>query len=181
MISALNPPAVPIQHIDQRVCLHDISWEGYEAFLAMRGDQAGARVTYLQGELELMSPSINHELFKKMLARLVEAYAEERNIELNGYGSLDFAATSFADFENALRTKCYRDYYGPRTPLSRPARSGLGRSGLHPASASGLIVKIVEAVKTAACRSPFFCGLLMKEAWTQRYSTCPAISAESST
>lgn len=87
MISALHPPAVPIQHIDQRVCLHDISWEGYEAFLAMRGDQAGARVTYLQGELELMSPSINHEHFKTMLGRLLEAYAEERNIELNGYGS----------------------------------------------------------------------------------------------
>ena len=87
MIPALNPPAVPIEHFDQRVRLHGIDWEGYESFLALRGEQGGARVTYLNGELELMSPSINHEIFKKTLARLLEAYAEERGIELNGYGS----------------------------------------------------------------------------------------------
>jgi len=38
--------------------------------------ETGTRVTYLQGKLELMSRSINHELLKKMLARLLEAYAE---------------------------------------------------------------------------------------------------------
>ena len=65
MIPALNPPTIPIEHIDQRVCLHDINWEGYESFLALRGEQGGTRVTYLDGELELMSPSINHEIFKK--------------------------------------------------------------------------------------------------------------------
>jgi Uma2 family endonuclease len=87
MIPALTPPTIPIEHIDQRVRLHDIDWEGYESFLTLRGEQGGTRVTYLDGELELMSPSINHEIFKKTLARLLEAYAEERGIELNGYGS----------------------------------------------------------------------------------------------
>ena len=87
MTPALNPPTIPIEHIDQRVRLHDIDWEGYESFLTLRGEQGGTRVTYLDGELELMSPSINHELLKKTLARLLETYAEERGIELNGYGS----------------------------------------------------------------------------------------------
>ncbi|MDG4595267.1 MAG: Uma2 family endonuclease [Candidatus Contendobacter sp.] len=88
MIPALNhPPTIPIEHVDQRVRLHGISWEGYESFLALRGEQSGTRVTYWNGELELMSPSINHEIFKKTLARLLEAYTEERGIELNGYGS----------------------------------------------------------------------------------------------
>jgi Uma2 family endonuclease len=87
MTPALNSAMIPIEPIDQRVCLHDISWEGYESFLALRGEQGGARVTYLDGELELMSPSINHELLKKTLARLLETYAEECGIELNGYGS----------------------------------------------------------------------------------------------
>lgn len=54
----------------------------------MRGEQSGTRVAYLHGELELMSPSIKHELLK-MLARLLGSYAEERGIELNGYGSGD--------------------------------------------------------------------------------------------
>jgi Uma2 family endonuclease len=82
-----SPPSIVSQSVDQRVCLHDVSWEGYEAFLALRGEQGGARATYLTGELELMSPSINHELCKTLLGRLLEAYAEERDIELSGYGS----------------------------------------------------------------------------------------------
>jgi Uma2 family endonuclease len=105
MTPALNPAMIPIEHIDQRVCLHDIDWEGYESFLALRGEQGGARVTYLDGELELMSPSINHEIFKKTLARLLEAYAEERGIELNGYGS--WTVKSAKDKLGVEADECY--------------------------------------------------------------------------
>lgn len=72
---------------DQRVFLNNVSWSDYEAILAIRGESASVRITYLQGALELLSPSINHEAIKKMIARLVEAYAEERDLDLNGYGS----------------------------------------------------------------------------------------------
>ena len=44
---------------------------------AMRGESSATRVTYLEGELELMSPSFDHETLKKTLGRLIEAYAEE--------------------------------------------------------------------------------------------------------
>ncbi len=74
-------------HIDQRVTLHGVGWKNYEALLAMRGDDGGIRVTYLKGELELMTPSLDHESLKKRLARLLEAYAEEHGIDLEGYGS----------------------------------------------------------------------------------------------
>lgn len=36
------------------------------------------RVTYLEGQLEIMSPSRSHEMLKKLIARLLEAYAEEK-------------------------------------------------------------------------------------------------------
>lgn len=72
---------------DQRIILRDIGWPEFEAFLAMKGDQPGVRVHYLKGELELMSPSRKHEGIAKMLARLVEAYAEERGLSLNGFKS----------------------------------------------------------------------------------------------
>jgi len=55
--------------------------------LAIRGDRAGIRMTYLNGELELMSPSVNHEGIKKIIARLLEMYALETGIPLNGFGS----------------------------------------------------------------------------------------------
>ncbi len=73
--------------LDQRVCLHDIAWADYESLLAARGDQPGVRVTYLDGELELMTPSVHHESLKTRLARLVEAFAEEAGIALEGFGS----------------------------------------------------------------------------------------------
>ena len=60
-------------HVDQRVTLHGVSWADYEALLAMRGESSGTRVTYLEGELELMTPSINHEAIKTRLGRLLDA------------------------------------------------------------------------------------------------------------
>jgi hypothetical protein len=48
------PPLDPSQ-VDQRVCLHEVGWADYETLLAMRGDQGGVRVTYLEGEIELMN------------------------------------------------------------------------------------------------------------------------------
>ncbi|WP_295389830.1 Uma2 family endonuclease [uncultured Thiodictyon sp.] len=76
-----------LNHIDQRVQLHGIRWQDYESLLAMRGESSGTRVTYLDGELELMTPAIDHETQKTMLGRLIETYAEERDIELQGCGS----------------------------------------------------------------------------------------------
>ena len=43
--------------------------------------------TYLEGQLELLSPSFDHETRKKTLGRLIEAYAEERGLDLIGCGS----------------------------------------------------------------------------------------------
>jgi Uma2 family endonuclease len=72
---------------DQRIIMHGVRWDQFEAMLALRGDAAGPRITYLRGELELMSPSRNHESIKTLLARMVELYALEKGIELSGYGS----------------------------------------------------------------------------------------------
>ncbi len=73
--------------IDQRVFLSGMSWQAYEAMLAWRGDRPGVRMTYLEGELELMSPAREHETQKKQLARLLEAWAEETDTPLEGAGS----------------------------------------------------------------------------------------------
>jgi Uma2 family endonuclease len=77
----------PPTDMDQRVILYGMTWKDYEILLAVRGDRAGVRMAYLNGAIELMSPSINHEGVKKTIARLVEAYGEGLGVELNGYGS----------------------------------------------------------------------------------------------
>ncbi len=73
---------------DNRVFLHQVSWEQYEAILAIRGDDPSPKLMYLDGELELMSPSRTHEWVKTTLARLLEAWADERGVAIEGYGGM---------------------------------------------------------------------------------------------
>lgn len=73
--------------LDQRVHLTGITWDDYERLLAVRGDDPGVRFTYLEGQLEIMTPSTYHEALKTRLARIVEAWSEESGIDLEGAGS----------------------------------------------------------------------------------------------
>jgi len=87
--TVVNAEAPP--DLDQRIVLRDVSWEQYEALLALFGDDPpGIRMAYLEGALEIMSPSRKHETIKKVVARLVELYAIERGISLTGLGSTTF-------------------------------------------------------------------------------------------
>lgn len=72
---------------DHRVVLTGATWEHYEMELAMRGEKSVPRLAYLEGALELMSPSRDHERITSYLGRLVETYAEEHDIELSAYRS----------------------------------------------------------------------------------------------
>jgi len=79
---------VPIEHRDHVVVLRNISWAQYEEIDRARGqDVVKPRMYYLDGELELMSTGRRHEIDKKLLARLVECYAEEARVSLMGMGS----------------------------------------------------------------------------------------------
>ena len=80
------PPPDP-DLIDQRIVLQGVAWADYQRLLDLRGERSVPRLTYLDGELELMTPSLDHEGLKKRLARLIEAYAELSGIPLEGFGS----------------------------------------------------------------------------------------------
>ena len=102
-MSALSPE--PPTDIDQRVYLGGTLWADYERLLAVRGESAVPRITYLAGEIELLSPSTRHEWLKKVLARLVETWSEEAEVPLNGYGSW---TVKRADRERGLEPdECY--------------------------------------------------------------------------
>lgn len=64
-----------------------MDWPTFEAFLVARGD-TGPRITFLDGVLELMSPSFNHELVANSIGRLLETWSLEYDVELNALGSL---------------------------------------------------------------------------------------------
>jgi Uma2 family endonuclease len=72
---------------DHIVLLHGISWKQFAGLLHSKGESSVPRFAYHRGELELMSPSTNHEEIKKKLARLLEAYADDLGMDFEGYGS----------------------------------------------------------------------------------------------
>jgi Uma2 family endonuclease len=75
---------------DQRIIIHEVTWEQYIKLSDMFVDTF-PRMTYLEGTLEItMTTSGEHERLKKIIARLLEAYAEENDIDLNGYGNTTF-------------------------------------------------------------------------------------------
>jgi Uma2 family endonuclease len=72
---------------DSIVVLHDVTWEDYERLLEIRGDKSAPRINYLEGELEIMSPSRDHEQIKSFIGRLLEAWCIDRGIEVTPFGS----------------------------------------------------------------------------------------------
>jgi len=72
---------------DQHVVLRAMAWQDFEALLAIRGDRSGVRMYYLDEEIELASPTKIHEERQKTLARLLEIWAMESDVALNGFGS----------------------------------------------------------------------------------------------
>ncbi len=86
MTTLLTPPST----IDVTVpfTLEGISWDTYER-LRNDLDDSGQRVyiTYDTGRMTLMAPRTDHEWYKKMLARMIEAVSAELDIPIFSLGS----------------------------------------------------------------------------------------------
>jgi Uma2 family endonuclease len=74
---------------ERGVLLFGVPWSTY-VVLRDSIESASVRMTYLEGRLEIMTPSRTHEVGKKQIARLLELFCLERDIPLFGYGSTTF-------------------------------------------------------------------------------------------
>jgi Uma2 family endonuclease len=73
---------------DHYVHLYGVTWADYLRLLEIRGEHSLPRLTYLEGTLEIMSPSVTHEEIKSYIGCLVEAWCLERGVEFTPCGSL---------------------------------------------------------------------------------------------
>ena len=82
MISTLHkPPGYQL--------LHDVPWHTYEFFLeALEGRHL--RITFDQGDLEIMPLSHEHEFSRTLLGRFIETLTLELNIPIHSGGSTTF-------------------------------------------------------------------------------------------
>ena len=73
---------------DQRVVLHNITWQTYQALLADMGNHRSSRLAYDRGVLEISMPSDLHEFIKHLLERIIIALTKELNLKVRGVGSV---------------------------------------------------------------------------------------------
>jgi len=81
---------IDVDDPEERFITSYVRWETYEALLAKLENNSHYRVTYLDGVLEIVSPSIRHEKVKKNLAMLLEHYMYRKRINCISMGSTTF-------------------------------------------------------------------------------------------
>jgi Uma2 family endonuclease len=82
-LEKLIAPAI----VESRIPLYGITWHQYENLIEMFYGHHNLHLTYLEGVLEIMTFSPEHEMLKIMIARLLYVYADALNIELFSCGS----------------------------------------------------------------------------------------------
>lgn len=90
----MSPPMLTqsaIPATEQRLVLEGVSWQQYETMLATLGDDfPNLRLNYLEGTLEIMTTSPEHEELKKIIGMLLEAYFQETHTRFHALGSATF-------------------------------------------------------------------------------------------
>ena len=72
---------------DRVVVMRDITWTGFETLLALRGERSRPKLAYLDGAVELMTTSREHEGIKSNVGCFIDAYCLERGIRFAKYGN----------------------------------------------------------------------------------------------
>src|SRR5437867_152246 len=75
---------------EQRVVLHNVTWDTYERLLAEHAGRSAPRLTYDRGELEVMSPLPEHERLNRAIQLLVPLVAAEIGVKVYSLGSTTF-------------------------------------------------------------------------------------------
>lgn len=132
---------------ERRFVLHGVPWWTYVALRDALDDHVGVKMIYREGTLELMSPSLLHEDAKKIIARLIETWAMERDIDLRGFGGATFRKEAK---ERGLEPdECYK--------LGPIADDGVPDIAIEVIVTSGLVDKL-----------DVYAGLGVPEVWTWR-------------
>jgi Uma2 family endonuclease len=87
-----SPPPVRVEPPAEghRVLLHNVSWASYVAIGNALSDRPGLRITFERGNLEIMTTSPQHEIYKKWVSRLIETIAEECGLAIVSAGQMTF-------------------------------------------------------------------------------------------
>ncbi|MGB5634427.1 MAG: Uma2 family endonuclease [Waterburya sp.] len=134
--------------------LSGISWQTYETLLQELNDSRRLRLTYSHGNLEIMTPSPEHERYKEVMGRFVETLAEELEVRIDPLGSTTFKLPKLSGVEP---DKCF--YI---TNLN--AVKGKNRINLQQDPPPDLVVEI-DITSSSENRLPIYADMGVPEIW----------------
>ncbi|MDJ0733925.1 MAG: Uma2 family endonuclease [Nostocaceae cyanobacterium] len=134
--------------------LSGISWKTYETLLQELNHSRRLRLTYNHGNLEIISPSPEHERYKEVMGRFVETLAEELEIRIYPLGSTTFKLPQLSGVEP---DKCF--YI---TNLN--AVKGKNRINLQQDPPPDLVVEI-DITSSCENRLPIYADMGVPEIW----------------
>jgi Uma2 family endonuclease len=147
MLATSSQSSIEVVH------LTGISWQTYERLLEELSDRR-LRLTYNRGNLEIMTPSLEHELGKEVLGRFVETIAEELEVQIYPLGSTTFKRP---ELSGAEPDKCF---YIRNVAAVR----GKKRLNLDKDPAPDLVVEI-DVTSSSSDRLQVYADLGIAEVW----------------
>jgi Uma2 family endonuclease len=85
-----------ISPAEQRVVLHNVSWETYERILSQQINSSAPRLTFDNGQLEIMTLSPEHERYSLRIRDLVALLSDEMDLRIEDLGSTTFHREDYA-------------------------------------------------------------------------------------
>lgn len=73
---------------ETRVLLENITWQTFKTMLAEMGSERANKISYRQGNIEIMTPQKPHESSNRLIEVFVGVLCEELGLEVNRVGSL---------------------------------------------------------------------------------------------
>jgi Uma2 family endonuclease len=134
--------------------LEGVSWQLYERLVQELAEQR-IYITFDRGRLELMSPSPEHEWWKSLIGRLIEALALERAVAAEALGSTTFKRGDLA--KGLEPDECY--YLRGASGLRRKREADLTRD-----PPPDLVVE-VDITHRAIDREGIYAALGVAEVW----------------
>lgn len=81
------------------IAIHGLDWAAFQGIAADLGDDRHTRLTYYQGQLEIVSPLARHERPHRLIGYLVTALLDARNLDWEDFGSTRFERENLAGLE----------------------------------------------------------------------------------
>jgi Uma2 family endonuclease len=99
-VPSVSAPIIPPSPTlpEERITFFDRTWEQFQ-FIEQGLEGLKVRLFYFDGKVEILMPGKLHELFKKSIAILIEAFLFEHEIEFEGTGSMTQKSEGFASGE----------------------------------------------------------------------------------